>query len=384
VANNTDGGTTTNKTVGFPNGRALVIGVANYAGVSALPSAILNDASDVASVLVSASHCGYEPSKVKVLLDSTATLSSIRNALKELTQTSQVDDTVVIFFSGHGARFDTATGPTTGLVPVDCDMASLATSVLPEDEFSAALQSIKARRLVVLLDACHSGGAGSFKSIDNSALGSGFDEKALSRLAQGTGRVLMASSRATETSLVFHGARNSLFTQHVLQALRGEGKKQGDGLIRVFDLFTHVSETVKVVAAAEGESQHPIFKASDLENNFAIALDHGGVKNAMPNLAASVGLSSNATIDVWVQLQEILPELYPIGPVDQEVWTRAGGDVSRLRLTGAGRANWFSALRVLKQGGGGMNIGVRSLVEVALDDYQNHPGLSALLTQLPS
>jgi hypothetical protein len=38
---------------------------------------------------------------------------------------------------------------------------------------------------------------------------------------------------------------------------------------------------------------------------------------------------------------------------------------------------------MLKQGGGGANIDVRSLVEVALDDYQNHPGLSALLTQLP-
>jgi hypothetical protein len=60
--------------------------------------------------------------------------------------------------------------------------------------------------------------------------------------------------------------------------LKGAAYTQGDGLIRVFDVFNHVSE--KVQAAVPGK-QHPIFKASDLEDNFPIALDRG-VLNQLP------------------------------------------------------------------------------------------------------
>jgi subtilisin family serine protease len=67
------------------------------------------------------------------------------------------------------------------------------------------------QRLVVLIDACHSGGAGSFKVADDLHVPDlGFSEKSLARLAQGTGRVIIASSRASETSLVLGGAKHSL------------------------------------------------------------------------------------------------------------------------------------------------------------------------------
>src|SRR3954452_1151258 len=62
-------------------------------------------------------------------------------------------------------------------------------------------------------------------------------------------------------------------------------------------------------------------------------------------------------------------DLYPAGPTDQDIWARAGGDVSRLKLSGTGRANWFAALRVLKLGGGGQNITRQSLLKAALNDF---------------
>ena len=51
----------------FATGHAIVIGVANYASVSALPEAVLNDARDVAAVLKSNAYCGYEPCNVHLL-----------------------------------------------------------------------------------------------------------------------------------------------------------------------------------------------------------------------------------------------------------------------------------------------------------------------------
>ncbi len=358
----------------FATGHAIVIGVANYRNVPGLPEAVLNDARDVAAVLRSNAYCGYEPRDVHVLLDSDATLERIRAALATVAKTSRPEDTVVIFFSGHGALLGDPVDPESALLPVECDGRTLDSTSLSEAEFSSALRGFAAKRLLVLIDACHSAGAGSFKGGGAEELRSlGYSEKSLGRLAQGVGRVLIASSRASEVSWVLPKARNSVFTSHLLDALRGQARTSGDGLIRVFEVFNHVSEMVQREMPGR---QHPVFKASDLEDNFPVALDRGGVKS---DATASDAVGES---DVWSQMAEMMPGLYPAGPMDQEVWARAGGDPSRLHLQETGRVAWFKALRMLRQGGGGAGIRKGSLIETALEDYPHHPVLRALLRAL--
>ena len=361
----------TTKRGAFPNGHAVVIGIANYRAACKLPETVLNDARDVTTILTSDDYCGYDRRNVCLLLDDDATLTRTREALRFVAKSSSPDDTVVIFFSGHGALLGDSDDSASALLPVDYDERMRESTILTEAEFSTALRQISARRLVVLLDACHSGGAGSFKAQGPmSPQAFRFSEKSLARLAQGTGRVLIASSRVSEFSYVLPGAHNSVFTTHLLEILRGQGHTSGDGVIRVFDIFNHVAERVKRTRSG---GQHPIFKASDLEDNFPVALDRGGTKAAV---------SSNApesTFDIWERLGNIMPDLYPMGPADQEIWMRAGGDLSRLRLSGTGRTNWFAALRTLRQGGGGIGIRRENLVRAALEDYPHHPELVAFL-----
>ena len=360
----------TNATGGFATGHAVVVGVANYIHGPPLPGAVLNDARDVAAALTSSAYCGYEARNVHLLLDGDATLERIRAVLASVAGASGPDDTVVIFFSGHGANLGDPADPESALLPVECDPRSLGTTSLSEPEFSATLQRFAARRLLVLIDACHSAGAGSFKAaqaVQPPTLG--YSEKSLGRLAQGTGRVLIASSRASEESVVFSNARNSVFTSHLLDALRGQAHTRGDGIIRVFEIFNHVSEMVKRQVPGQ---QHPVFKASDLEDNFPVALDRGGIKSPLPPASA-------ADPDAWSQLGNIMPDLYPAGPTDQEIWARAGGDPSRLHLNDTGRTAWFKALGTLRRGGGGSGIRQETLIRTALKDYPHHPTLSALL-----
>ena len=353
----------------FSGGHALVIAVANYPKVRPLPVSVLNDAYDMHATLTSSAHCGFDPANVALLVDSHATLAAIRRELEALAQRTKPDDTVVIFFSGHGARIGDAADAASALIPVDCDPANFSASILPETEFSSALARIQARRLVVFIDACHSGAATSFKSLNDTPAALGYSEKSLARLTEGTGRVLIASSRASEVSLVFGGARNSLFTEHLLNALRGGARTHGDGLIRVFEVFNHVAEQVR--AAAPGQ-QHPIFKAGDLEDNFPVALDRGGAKSV------TGGSNHSRDPEIWRQLEEIFCDLYPAGPQDQDIWLRAGGDISRLRVTSTGRANWFTALRTMRQGGGGAGINQASLIKAALGEFPHHQELIKL------
>lgn len=338
------------KKIDFLVGHALVVAIANYPHVRPLPTAVLNDGTDLVAVLGAREYCAFDPLNVRELIDDQATLANLRTELDRLAAGTTSSDTVVLYFSGHGYR---AADGTSALVPFDTDLNRMPETLLGEYELSEKLASIKARRMLVLIDACHAGGAGALKSTQPGEFG--ISEKSMARLAEGAGRVLIASSRATEKSHILPGAHNSLFTNHLLAALKGATPSSGDGVVRVFEVFNYVAEKVRANLA----DQHPIFKAADLEDNFPIALRRGGDK--------SVDLSPAVP-----SLQGLFADLYPSGPGDQDIWIRAGGDISRLKLQGTGRSNWFAALRTLELGGGGSNISRRSLIDAALDDYPHH------------
>lgn len=253
---------------GFAYGHALLIGVAHYPKVTPLPESVLNDARDLCALLTDPARCGYPPAQVVQLLDGQATGVAIRAALTELAAATGPDNTAVVFFSGHGAHDPAGGEHGQYLLPYDCDLGDLRGTAIAGDEMTALLRAIQAGRLLVFFDACHSGGAGDPKGTLPQFKG-GLDEAYYQALAQGKGRVVMASSRPEEISWALAGMRNSLFTHFMLEALRGEAKTLDDGYVRVFDLFRHVADQVPLRAA-----QHPIFKATAMEEDFPVALCH--------------------------------------------------------------------------------------------------------------
>ncbi|HEY3341613.1 MAG TPA: caspase family protein [Anaerolineae bacterium] len=276
----------------FTQGYALVVGIANYTSVRPLPETVLKDARDVAALLEQPERAGYLPDHVKLILDKDASKQAILAGLAWLAACAANDATAVVYYSGHGGRIDG--GPDAGnyLIPVDTRLDALKTTAISSDELTSALRAIQSGRLVVLLDACHAGGTGDVKEITSLApeaapqalvLKGGIDQAIYDQLAQGAGRAIFASSRTSEVSYVLPGATNSLFTQTLLEALNGQARQHGDGLLRLFDVVEYVWEEVPRRYA----QQHPIFKAQDLDANFPIALFLGGQKSvtAMPTLA---------------------------------------------------------------------------------------------------
>jgi hypothetical protein len=359
---------------GYPQGHALLIGVANYQQISSLPAAILNDVNDVAATLSSPKYCAYAPANVVILLDANATRAAVLKGLEELAARAGSDDTACVFFSGHGGVVGSPGNEDSILVTVDSDLADIENTSISSDELAAALAQIKAKRLLVFIDACHAGGAAISKSLTDGKgheLKSGYTQNTFAKLAVGSGRALMASCRADEVSAVFSGARNSVFTTALLAGLRGAADKTASGFIKVFDLFNYVSEEVPKLIP---EGQHPIFKADNLEVNFAVALSQGGKKSPWSPETTPTAQDEGP----WSVLEELLVELYPFGPRDQEVWSRAGGDLSRLQFHPTGQAAWHAALRTLKQGGGGRSINFGSLLRTAQEDFSNHLQLAML------
>lgn len=361
-----------NKT--FQNGRALVIGVGKYDLLSSLGSAPISDADDVAKLLTSPAHCGYPVDNVQVLRNAEVSRTAILDGLKQLAANSQVGDTVVVYFSGHGAQWTTGGDPGTYLCPPEFDTSLPRETGIEAEELSEQLNQIPAGRLLVLVDACHSGAAASLKGNTENLTKWAFGGPKLEALAQGKGRVIISASASDESSVILPNHRNSLFTEVLLKGLQGAVDDRSDGLIRVLDLFHYLSETVP----AAYSKQNPIL-TTRTQDNFPVSLRKGGFLKSAENQVAEPPptISTNPR-----ELEELLVSLYPQGPLDQEIWSRAGGNVATLKLGSNGRAAWHSALRLLNQGGGGPAITIRSLVTEALSEFGSNQDLRRLLNNL--
>jgi len=250
------------------NAHALVIGIANYKYINKLPLAVLNDAQDIHDLLIDPQYCGYPKDNVQLLKDNEATQAAVRQALKDLASRSDKDGTVYLYISSHGGRVES--GPYAGeyLLPVEAYTTSedaIAKTSISDAEFTKALSKIPARKVVVVLDCCHAGGIGQPKDATAPTI-KALPDSYYAKLAEGRGRVILASSRSDEVSYVPPDAKNSVFTRHLLDGLRGGAPGPG-GVIRIFDLFRYVQPKV----TADQPNQHPFFKAA-LEVDFPVAL----------------------------------------------------------------------------------------------------------------
>jgi hypothetical protein len=301
---------------------ALLIGVGDYLHPRFidLPASV-RDAHALASILTDPARCGYPPDNVRTITGPDATAANIRAALERLAASSTPDATAFVYFSGHGGRallpspdFGRGAGGEGGkrgegseggerwrayLCPREADPGDLPTTAISGDAFSTMLATILARRLLVMLDACHAAGSATLvrKAADSApAWKAGLPESYYEALSRGSGRVVIASSKEDQFSRVRPQGDLSLFTYHLREALGGQAAVRGDGLIHVLDVFHHVNEAVQ----ADEPEQTPILKVDDLDLNFPIAV--------APVQAAKVAKASEVARDLAAIREQIVRE----------------------------------------------------------------------------
>jgi hypothetical protein len=243
----------------FTHGHALVIGMG-----ADLPDTI-QDATGLADILADKERCAYPPGQVTLLTGEKATRAAVLSALDALAQINDAEATVVFYFSGHGYRVTASLGEFYYLMPFGYDTGRLFETAIRGDEFTTRLRAIPAQKLLVLLDCCHAGGLAQPEPSGMKLTKAPLPPEAASLLAEGRGRVLIASSQQDEVS--FAGKPYSAFTLALIQALCGEGAATQDGYVRVSDLAMHARE---VVPGFTGKRQHPILNFEQADN-FAIS-----------------------------------------------------------------------------------------------------------------
>ncbi|MCK4897468.1 MAG: caspase family protein, partial [Anaerolineales bacterium] len=188
----------------FEGGHALLIGVGShtYAPYLDVPISV-DDAQAVANVLTSETYCGYPAHQVDVLHNGSATREGILNGLNELATSVKPEDTVTIFYCGHG---DYGTDGEYYLVSHDTRIEGSrvkAGTGVSQAALVDSLQKIPAERVLVIFNACHSGEISPTLSVDQ-ALGSKIlpDTAKDALLSSGSGRIIITACKEEQLSYI--------------------------------------------------------------------------------------------------------------------------------------------------------------------------------------
>jgi uncharacterized caspase-like protein len=173
--------------------------------------------------------------EVEVLTNQSATLKNVVFALQNLFAKATSDDTVVLFFSGHGVPG--------GFICYD--------GLLKYETIVKAMDNSDAGCKMVFADACFAGKARK----DNG----GFQHSSANIM-------FFLSSRTAEKSMEKRNWRNSLFTAYLERGLRGGADVNRDRQITAKELFDFVS---KGVAKKSIGTQHPVMWGK-FNNNMTI------------------------------------------------------------------------------------------------------------------
>ena len=212
---------------------------------------------------------GFKKEHVLLITDRTEKKPTLRNIKWSLgtflARSAKKDDTVVIFFAGHGApevdqRGVERDGFAKYLVPSDAEPDDLYSSGLPMDELNTIFARIEAERVVVFLDACYSGAAGGRTFASKKTRSAHVDDLFLERLTQSKGRAIITASRATEVSIELPELGHGIFTYYLVEGLKGAADLNRDGIVSLQELYEYVEREVARKSRSVGGNQHPVMK----------------------------------------------------------------------------------------------------------------------------
>ena len=242
---------------------ALIVGISNFQDSKLNLKYPAKDAKDFNDYLLKEGH--FAADHVKLLTNEQATRANILSELgdKWLPRVANPDDLVVIYISSHGSASDMDIGGVNYLLAYDSQVDSLYASGLPMQDLTRIIKGrVHSDRVVLVLDACHSGAAdpgakGLFRqgNVD------------ISEVAQGTGQLVISSSQPSQVSWESKHYQNSVFTRCLIESLKSKGDATTLG-----EAFSNMKDKVQQEVLTErGVLQTPVLKSRWKGNDLRLA-----------------------------------------------------------------------------------------------------------------
>jgi WD40 repeat protein len=235
----------------------LAVGINKYQNAAYNLNYARGDAEAFVNALEKHGKTIFKSVNVVPVYDEDATKDHIVTGFKSIINRAKPEDVFVFYYAGHGT-LDEEKNEEYYLVPTDItklygDPAQLTARGLSATELKGYLTQLKSQKQIILMDACHSGGA--LKSLNVRAAAA--DEKAIVQLARSSGVVMIASSGSKQFATEFEQLKHGVFTYALLEALEGKADN-GDKKITVNEIKLYMEERVPdLTKEYGGQAQYP-------------------------------------------------------------------------------------------------------------------------------
>ena len=273
----------------------LIVGTSDYAGKQIDLNYAAKDAIDFANALRISSENLFDKENTTIeLLNSESndinqkpSRKNLLNALKELEAKIKPSDILLVYLSGHGVNYGGAEGDFYYLTQEasGADAAYLNdegvrnSATISSTELTQLLNSITAKKKILILDACASGKAAEKMTVSKDVPASQI--RALDRMQDRTGFYILAGSASDAVSYESSVYGQGLLTYSLLKAIKGSALRE-DGkeeYIDVQKMFQFAVDEVPELSKNIGGIQKPFFKSPDNQQSYDIGKVDLSTKN---------------------------------------------------------------------------------------------------------
>lgn len=241
---------------------AVIVGISRYRDtrIPALRYAS-SDAESLYKWLISPQGGKLAPGRVKLLLDNEATAANIKDALFNWLGKTLEEDIVMIYFAGHGSPQSPDHPDNLFFLPYDSRYDNISSTGFPMWDIKTALKRyIKAKRAIVIADACHSGGVGKsfesaprlYRGIKVRPINTG--NHSLSDVGEGVCVISASYENQYSQESKDWGGGHGVFTYFLLKGLEGNADYNNDAAVTLGELTSYLSQEVR---RATKNSQSP-------------------------------------------------------------------------------------------------------------------------------
>ncbi len=240
--------------------RVLAIGISRYKDPTFTPTDYANaDAKAFADLFAPSVASEHRA----VLTDVRATRRAMLGGIQSVLATTPKNGTAYLFFAGHGDQVQTGGQSTAGLVCYDSEGGRPETYYAVTNLLADLRRSVRAERLLLILDCCRSGAGGLIRSSNVAPQAvRNVDARAIApRLrANGTSWGLLTACRPEQDSRASAALGHGYFTYWLLRGLEGHADSRdagwggdGNGLVTYRELRNFLE--VQVVRSTNGLQQ---------------------------------------------------------------------------------------------------------------------------------
>jgi hypothetical protein len=235
--------------------RAVVIGISKYQNQTLNLKYADRDAQSFYNFLTNVNWLGLSRDRVEFIANEKATRAEIIKRVNATFRRADHDDLVILYMACHGSPDES--GEEVFFLGHDTDLNNIVGTAVRQAEIEWAMKGSRAGKILLIADACHSGGIGY-------GLGKRSIPEATNRLIRRItkakdGVAVLSASTASQFSREDErwGGGHGVFTYYLIIGLKGAADRNNDGYVTIREIYDYIYH--KVGEDTEG-NQYPELK----------------------------------------------------------------------------------------------------------------------------